>query len=141
MADFDVRDWGMDDYLRNMQELQRGFPREAKKVLLRVGTKARAIVINKARQLVNKKTGNYFKSIKRGKVWEVDGQYRVRVYSHSNHAHLIEKGHRIVGADGSEHGFVQGINVFDKAGQEITEQFDTLLANELDRIFNGERTR
>ena len=42
---------------------------------------------------IQTRTGNYMKSIKRGKVYTKDGAQRVRVYSNAPHAHLIEEGH------------------------------------------------
>ena len=77
---------------------------------------------NGARRL-GKKTGNYLKSIKRGKVYSYQGSQAIRVYSYAPHAHLIEEGHRMVTHDGREVGFVQGHHVFEVAARDFEPQF------------------
>ena len=74
-------------------------------------------------KVLGKKTGNYLKSIKRGKVYEYDGAQAVRVYSTAPHAHLIEEGHRMVLHDGTEVGFVPGHHVFEVAAKGFEPQY------------------
>lgn len=136
MADFEIDAKGLDTFKRELDDLERLFPKQAKQMMLRSGTKARAVVAKNAKQLVQKRTGNYLRSIKRGKVW-VDAQgTKVRVYSRAPHAHLIEYGHRIVGKDGTEHGFKEGYHVFGKATQEIESTWNDILEKEFDRIMS-----
>ncbi|MFD3271518.1 HK97 gp10 family phage protein [Paenibacillus dendritiformis] len=138
MADFEIETKSLNVFAKELDDLQRMFPKEAKQLMRRAGSKARTIVARKARQLVRKKTGNYYKSIRRGRVW-VDnstGEYKVRVYTRSPHGHLIEKGHRIIGKDGSEHGFKEGYHVFDKATREIEQQWEEILEKEFDKIMS-----
>lgn len=139
---FEIEHRGLVEFQENIAYLERHFPREAKRMLLRVGNKARTIVRRKARQLVNKHTGNYHRSIKRGKVFEERNSNRdltVRVYSSSRvapHAHLIERGHRIVDKYGQEHGFKQGYFVFDSAKAEIERDFDSIIIAEFDKALS-----
>lgn len=138
MADFDIDMSGMDLFRANLVALERDFPKQAKSMLLKVGSKAATITKKKARQLVKKNSGNYLRSIKRGKVWKgADGQFYVRVYPSSKiapHAHLIENGHRIVGKDGKEHGFKEGYHVFEKAVKAMDSQFESILVSEFEKI-------
>ncbi|MED4599872.1 HK97 gp10 family phage protein [Paenibacillus validus] len=138
MSDFNIDLRGLDKFKKELDDLQRHFPKQARQLMMRSGSKARTIVARKARQLVRKQTGNYHKSIKRGKVWIDDssGEVKVRVYTRAPHGHLIELGHRIVGKDGSEHGFKQGYHVFDKATKEIEDAWTTILEKEFDRIMS-----
>jgi len=138
MADFDIDYRELDIFSRELESLQEHFPSEARQLMLRSGTRARAIVTKKARQLVRKLTGNYLKSIKRGKVWldEGYGWYKVRVYTRAPHGHLIEHGHRIVDKDGNERGFKEGYHVFDKSESEIEREWNDILAEEFDRIMD-----
>lgn len=140
MSDFDIDMSGMDLFRENLVTLEKDFPKQAKSMLGKVGNKAATITKQKARQLVKKKTGNYLRSIKRGIVWKgADGQYVVRVYASSKiapHAHLIEEGHRIVDKDGNEHGFKEGLHVFEKAVKEVDSQFESILASEFEKIMN-----
>jgi hypothetical protein len=138
MDDFDIEMGAIDTFMKELDDLQKHFPREAKRLMLRSGTKARAIVLKKAKQLVKKRTGNYFRSIKRGKVW-VDGsthEYKVRVYSRSPHAHLLEYGHRIVDKNGVERGFKEGYHVYQKATREIDDQWTEIVAKEFDKMMS-----
>ena len=140
MADFEIDMEGLDLFRTNLEALEKDFPKQAKTMLGKVGAKAAVVVRRKARQLVKKKTGNYQRSIKRGKVWKgSDGQYYVRVYPSSKiapHAHLIEFGHRIVDKDGHEHGFKEGLYVFEKGVREVEAQFEEILVNEFYKIMN-----
>jgi hypothetical protein len=138
MGDFDIKMNPLSVFVRELEDLQEHFPKQAKQLMMRSGSKARTIVARKARQLVQKKTGKYLKSIKRGKVWldEGEGSYKVRVYTRAPHGHLIEHGHRIVGKDGSEHGFKEGYHVFDKATREIEDQWTDIVENEFDKIMS-----
>ena len=100
-------------------------PKESKQFLRKAGTKFRTATAKNARSLVNKKTGNYAKSIKRGKVYKWtkgDGSWAIRVYSNAPHAHLIEKGHRQI-RNGKEIGFVQGKFVFKKAQKSFESEY------------------
>lgn len=140
MADFDLDMRELDDFRRELEDLQEHFPKEAKRLMRLSGNHARKIVLRKAKQSVIEDTGNYFKSIKRGKVWVDDssGEYKVRTYSRSPHAHLLEYGHRMVGhePDKKELGFVLGFNIFDKASKEINQQWNGILEKEFDKIMS-----
>lgn len=134
---FDVKDDGLTDFQKNLQYLITNMPKETKSVLQKVGTKARTIVARQARQIVKKKTGNYHKSFKRGKVWqENDGTYKVRVYNNSPHAHLLENGWMITGKDGSQHGFKVGYKVMQKSEKELEKEWDQLLESEIDKLID-----
>ncbi|SET55547.1 Bacteriophage HK97-gp10, putative tail-component [Natronincola peptidivorans] len=135
----DIEDVGMDEFRETLSYFEKNFPRESKKMMNRVGTRIRAIIKKKANQVVDKKTGNYYKSIKKGRVFESGyKELTVRVfpsYKIAPHAHLIEKGHRNVGKDGSENGYTPGKYIFDKAGREIDSLYTKIVEKELDKAF------
>ncbi|TQR33972.1 HK97 gp10 family phage protein [Brevibacillus brevis] len=138
MSSFDV-DWtGLDDFLSNIRDMERHFPNEAKRMLRNAGGVARKMVLKRAKQSVVEDTGEYFASIKRGKAWvdRTTGEYKIRAYSKSRHAHLIEHGHRMVGPEPNkqEVGFVLGFHVFDKARQEINRVYPSILQQEYQKI-------
>ena len=126
-------------------------PKNNKKFLQKEGNKLRRKTLSKAKSLTNKKTGNYYKGIKRGKVYHYQDKNNnsVRVYGGSPHAHLVEYGHRQVlnpktddkkvaniGGDkfakgvkegkgiGTQIGFVEGLYVFEKSAKEFEPQFN-----------------
>jgi len=101
-------------------------PKEAPKLMRKIGSKARTTVAKKARSLVKKKTGMYHKKWKRGKVFiGYRGEIVVRVYNSSPHAHLIEDGHRMVDHEGNETGdFVPGKKPLDKGIREFENSGD-----------------
>jgi len=138
MADFDIDMKGLNRFTKELDALERNFPKQAKQLMMRSGSKARTIIARKARQLVKKHTGYYLRSIRRGKVWadNATGEYKVRVYTYAPHAHLIEYGHRVVGKDGSEHGFQHGYRVFEKATREIEKDWDNIIESEFDKIMS-----
>ncbi|USK54373.1 HK97 gp10 family phage protein [Cytobacillus solani] len=107
---------GLSDFQRDLLDVaERKLPKEIPKVLRKIGSKARTNVAKKARREVKKRTGNYSKGWKRGKVFKNGRNVLVRVYNGSPHAHLIEDGHRQVTADGREVGFVPGKKVLEKS--------------------------
>lgn len=138
MAEVEIDTRELDDFIKELDDLQKLFPKQARQLIMRIGSKARTIVLKKAKSLVNKKTGNYYKFIKRGKPWEDKrtDEYKIRVYTRAPHGHLIELGHRIVGKDGSEHGFKEGYFVFDKAAKDIDKQWHDIATKEFDKIMD-----
>ncbi len=98
-------------------------PKESKKFMQNEGNKLKKKTLAKAKQKVDKDTGNYHKSIKRGKVYKYNGDLSIRAYSGDNKAHLIENGHRIVDKNGVEHGFKEGEHVFLEAEKEFEQQY------------------
>ena len=86
---------------KDLSTVGKGFQKADRKFLQKEGSKLRSKTKAQARKL-GKKTGNYLKSIKRGKVYNYHGSQAVRVYSYAPHAHLIEDGHRMVTHDGRE---------------------------------------
>ena len=117
---FDVTE--LDTFARNMRRSAQQFQRKQKSFLRKEGTKLKSKTLSRARTF-GRKTGNYIKSIKRGKVYDYNGAHAVRVYSTAPHAHLIEEGHRMVTHDGREVGFVPGHHVFETAGGEVETQY------------------
>lgn len=111
-------------------------PKESKKFMKDEGTKLKKATLAKAKQKVKKDTGNYFKSIKRGKVYKYNGSWAIRDYSGSPHAHLIENGHRQVTKDGKETGFVPGKHVFEEAGKEFQAQYFNDTQNFIDNVLD-----
>ncbi|MEH7389651.1 HK97 gp10 family phage protein [Bacillus sp. JJ1474] len=114
---------GLSEFQRDLLDVaQKKLPRESPKIMRKIGSKARTQVAKKARQLVKKKTGGYHKKWKRGKVFKGHGgEFVVRVYNASPHAHLLEHGHRMVTKDGREVGFVQGKKPLEKAMREFDD--------------------
>lgn len=97
------------------------------------------IVVQKdvAKGLIKKeKTGNFMKGFKVGKPYQYGGDFSIREYNNSPHAHLINNGHRIirggihkvikgqsVNVGGEEKGFVKGIHYVEKANEQFVEQY------------------
>lgn len=118
---------GLTDFQRDLFNVAtREVPKEAPKLMRKIGSKARSTVAKKSRSLVKKKTGMYHKKLKRGKVFVgYHGELVVRVYNSSPHAHLVEDGHRMVDKEGNETGqFVPGKKPMDKGMREFEASGD-----------------
>jgi hypothetical protein len=103
---------------------QEKVPKEVNKFMRKEGTKLRKLTLKKAKSAVKKDTGNYFKGIKRGRVYLYEGdQKSIRVYGASPHSHLIEYGHRQITKSGQETGFVKGHRVFEKSAKEFEDEY------------------
>lgn len=118
-------------YGKDMRRIAEENPKKQRQFLQKEGNKLRSRTKAQARKL-GKKTGNYLKSIKRGKVYDYRGDKAIRVYSYAPHAHLIEDGHRMVTHDGREVGFVRGRHVFEVAAKGFESEFYTDLDEMLD---------
>lgn len=102
-------------------------PKNCRKFVNGEGTKLRKATLSRAKATVKKKTGRYYKSIKKGKayIYSGNGGYAVRVYASPKiapHAHLIEDGHRTRG-DGGKEQFVPGLKVFDNSERQFQNTF------------------
>ncbi|HIW32450.1 MAG TPA: HK97 gp10 family phage protein [Candidatus Paenibacillus intestinavium] len=133
---FSIETKGLDEFQRNLDMFIKTFPNESKKLLRAMGNKAKQITARRAKSDVGKVSGNYYKSIKRGKVYvdPASGQLTIRVYTSSKiapHAHLVENGHRTVDGDGVETGFVKGKKIFPKTRAEIEAEWYDLLDKEI----------
>lgn len=110
-----------DSLVKLSKEIDNG---KSSKIFLRqAGTKLKRKTVKQAKKSVKKYSGNYIESIKRGKVYEFEGNLSIRTYSTAPHAHLIEKGHRIVTPSGKEKGFKSGYHVFEKAADDFEKEF------------------
>lgn len=154
----------IDDFAKTLLKFASSeMQKESKKFLQKEGNTLRKKTLAKAKSLTNKKTGNYYAGIKRGKVYHYRDKTNnsVRVYGGSPHAHLIEYGHRQVlnpGKDGKvapigngnfakgviegrnkgrEIGFVEGLHVFEKAKNEFESEFKTACEGFADDILKG----
>lgn len=115
----------MDAMTKRLMDLAvKKMPKESKKFLKAEAMKLKKIISKKAKSSsVRKKSGAYFKSIKRGKIYKYQGKLSIRAYSTDPKAHLIEYGHRIVDKSGNEHGFQSGFHVFKQSQLQFEPVF------------------
>lgn len=111
------------DFCKTVDLVKKAYPKKVKKFLQNEGNKLKRDVVKKADERVKKKTGNYRKSIKRGKPYEFmgNGGDSVRVYTNAPHSHLIEQGHTVQTKNGEK--FVEGKHVFSDARKEFEGNF------------------
>ncbi len=116
---------------------QKDMPKKTKKFMNQEGQKLKKITKQKAKQAVKKKTGNYLKGIKKGKmyIYRGDGGLSVRVYGAAPHSHLLEQGHNIKNKkNGAVLGRTRAFHILDKSEQEFqndVENFIDEIAREL----------
>lgn len=116
--------------------------KKVRKMLQTEGNKLKKETVKLARTRVKKKTGNYIKGIKRGKVYLYQGDtWSIRAYNNQPHAHLIEYGHDIVrggkkGAGGRIVGYQQGKKVFTTAERRFKEKYFKDVEKFVDEILN-----
>ena len=115
--------------------------KEMKDFMGKAGNELKKTIKATARRKVTQRTGNYHKSIKRGRVWNRNGSVSVNVYSDDNKAHLIEKGHRIVvggklGEGGQEVGFIKGKYIFQEGSDDYFEEFEEEAEEFLDKLLD-----
>lgn len=80
---------------KSLNEAAKAFPREIDIFLKREASKLRKLTLKLAEERITSRSGNFVKSIKRGKPYDFNNARAIRAYSYAPHAHLIEDGHRI----------------------------------------------
>jgi bacteriophage protein of unknown function (DUF646) len=123
-----------DDFLNALDLVKKVYPKKVKKFMQKEGNRLRAKTVLTADERVDEKTGNYRKSIKRGKpyVYAGNGADSIRVYSTAPHAHLIEYGHVQDTSKGEIS--VPGRLVFDSARKEFESIYETDALKFVDEI-------
>ncbi|KYM52139.1 hypothetical protein IX329_000353 [Fusobacterium necrophorum] len=126
MSDYGFSSKDLEEIEKEVLRLAKKYPKEARKFLGKQGNELKKRVKAKAKSKIGKKTGNYMKGFKRGKVYKYMGEEdTVRVYNNMPHAHLIEHGHIIKGRgkNGKEHGFKKGYHILEEAEKEFHDDF------------------
>lgn len=128
----------LDDFSKELLEAAQEFEggKKTKQFLEKTGDKLKDKTLDLAKTKVKKETGNYFKSIKRGKVYEYEGDLAVRAYSSDPKAHLIEHGHVIKGKNGKEHGFKKGLHIFETAAEDFEDEYNEEIQSFLDEMLD-----
>ncbi len=135
---FDVRE--LDEFSRRILEIaEKDMPNETKDFLRKEGNKLKKATLKKAKQKVKKKSGNYYRGIKRGKVYQYNKGNAVRVYAGkpAYHAHWLEYGHRLMkgrGRNAREVGFVEGYHVFEESAKEFQRTFKEDVKDFIEKI-------
>ena len=132
---------GLTDFQNDLLKVGKNSEKVFKEAMRVSGNKATARVRKKAKTLVKKKTGNYHKSFKRGKVFiDPAGDITTRVLNTSPHGHLIEDGHRQI-VNGQEVGFVTGKKVIKKGMQEFESSHEDVkeISKALDKLLEKNR--
>lgn len=112
-------------------------PKKTRKFMNQEGQKLKKQTKQRAKQNVKKKTGNYLKSIKKGKVYiySGNGAFSVRVYGAAPHTHLIEQGHNIKNKkDGVVLGRAKAFYVLDKSARAFQSEFEKDIENFIDEV-------
>lgn len=120
----------LDDFAKNLFEFANtDMPKENKAFMQKEGNKLKKATLNEAKNSVIEDNGDYFRGIKRGKVYKYKGAKEntsIRVYG-GYVAHLLEYGHRQVthkNQGKKEVGFVPGFNVFEKTAKKFENEFN-----------------
>ena len=155
MTDLDYTE--LTDFAKDLMELAIAkYPKERDKFLRREGNKLKAQVKVEFKQTTKKRTGNLLRGITRGKPYTWEGDTRaVRVYptKPAYHAHLVEKGHRIVPHHGprkktgkkkklekytgrkNRHGsYAKGVHAMEYAEDAFQERFETDCSDWVDEM-------
>lgn len=121
-------DDSIDDFADTVKAIKDVYPNETKKFMQKEGNKLKRQTLKVAgSSALHKITGNYEKGIKRGKPYTYGptGAYSVRVYSSSNHAHLIEDGHEIY-VEGNPTGkYTREFHLFRREAEEFESTYET----------------
>lgn len=114
------------------------YPKEAKRFINKAGNAFRTDVRRGYRSQTKRKTGNLLRGVSRGRAYVYDGDsYQIRVYSKAPHAHLIERGHKLVYFGHKTDKFVKGKHVVGKAVLDFNDKFVDLADKFVDDLLEG----
>lgn len=128
---------GLDEMTKALGQVQELYPKEIKKFMQTEGTKLKNRTLKTAKSNVKKKTGNYFKGIKRGKYYKYSGNGAdsIRVYAGkpAHHGHLIELGHKTPngGRTKAYHTFKTSADAFESTYESDCDKFADKIAKPL----------
>lgn len=135
---FDFKE--LDDFAKALLENGiRDQPKRTKKFLNQQGFALRRKTRENAKKMVNKRTGTYHKSFRKGKVYNYKGDktnLAVRVYNASPGAGAIEHGRHYKKKDGTEW-FKPGVHVMETSAKEFEPEYLTALDDLLDEFANS----
>ena len=126
----------LDIFSKQLERVAREQPKKSVSFLKKQGTKLKRETSKVAKRRVRKDSGFYHQSIKRGKVYTYNGAFSIRCYSSAPHAHLLEKGHRMVTHGGRMVGFVPGVHVFETAGRTFKPKFEEACEDFVDEVMD-----
>lgn len=130
---------GLDAFEKALVDtITKKYPEEAKKFLHQCGTELmedakKRTPVGTEKKAKSKRLANKWRTSK-GKKRRRNNEVYVEVKNNAPHAHLIEDGHRIVGKDGSEHGFCPGVHMLRTAAERMDKSFKPKLDAWLDRV-------
>lgn len=130
---------GLDEMTKALGQVQELYPREIKKFMQTEGTKLKNRTLKTAKSNVKKKTGNYFKGIKRGKYYKYSGNGAdsIRVYAGkpAHHGHLIEYGHKTAngGRTKAYHIFKTSADAFESTYESDCDKFADKITEPLNK--------
>lgn len=121
----------MDEFTKDLlaltQKLDKG--KHTKKFLRKEGSKLNKENKRQAKSRIGKKTGNFMKGFKRGKVYQYKGKtLAIRAINVSSHAHLLDQGYMATrggkrGKGGTEIGQVDGFHFMEAAINAFGDEY------------------
>lgn len=132
---FDFKE--LDDFARTLLDnASTNNPKETRKFLNKQGYALRKKTREVSKRLVKKRSGQYHKSWRKGKVYAYKGDktnLAVRVFNNSPGAGAIEVGRTYKKKDGSEW-FKPGVHVMETAVKEFEPEYSRALDNFVDEL-------
>ena len=140
------------EFADELAEIAEDYPKETKKFLKKEAVELRKKTVAEMDSQVGRKTGNLRKGIKAGKVYRYreNDNLSVRVYGGkpAHHAHLIDRGHRIVvphnwrrkprkRGGGEVKGRAKAFPFFQPAGEKFEDEFKNDCQEFLDDLIIG----
>lgn len=127
-----------DDICKDVINLSKSLEEEGKKFLLEQAGILKKKTLRIANNKIKKKTGNYIKSLKRGRVFTFEGNvHKCSVFSYAPHAHLIEYGHKMLDKNKNSTKLekVKGKEIFKEAREEFSKEFEENTEKKINEIF------
>ena len=101
---------GLEEYLEKFKAVQKKASDRIKRQLDKMGGDLKENTEESSPEI----SGKLIKGYKLDEVKEFSKNYQISVYNNARHAHLVEKGHRLVLSGGKDIGWVDGLFILEK---------------------------
>ncbi len=121
---------GLDDLQESLELAVHNYPDMAETSLKKMGNRLKREVIKQTRAVVKEHSKKLVKGYKVGRVQGYGMGMYVEFSGTAPHFHLVENGHRLIGSNGEDKGYVQGKHMV----ATVAASYDTTMGAELEKM-------
>lgn len=121
---------------RMLNILRQDYPKETKKLVRSMTRDVLRLARSNTKIMIGTKTGYYKKHWKPGKLYKRGNNYYMRANNVSQHAHLIESGHKVTKKKGGPKlGEARAFGILEKSVKQFEPKIEKMVVDYMDKMF------